>query len=389
MSNAPIHIRPERGAKDRKRFLSLPYQIYKRSPDYVPPLRSVEAALMNQKKNPFFLHADAQHFLAWRGNQVVGRIASIENRRHNEIHGDRVGFFGFFDVVAFRDGEVATALLRAAQAWCEDRGLAPMRGPVNYSTNDSCGVLVNGFGEPPAILMPYNRPDYDLLVTGAGLVGVKDLISYWCPTSLPLPPRFKRVIDRQLDRKDIVIRPVDTKNFDVEIKTIRDLYNRSWEKNWGFVPTTDAEFDHAAKDLKLLIDPNMSGVAERKGIPVGFSVFLRDINRILHSGRGRLFPLMWAKLLLGIKHVRRTRCVLLGVVPEARGSAIAEALITRGLLGGRASKIAGAECGWVLEDNTKMRAGIETIGGMITKRYRLYETVTREDEKPETSAGIA
>ncbi len=374
-STTPVVVRPEQGRRERKAFIDFTYKINAKWPDYVPPLRMVEAALMDQKKNPFFLHADAQHFLAWRGNEIVGRIAAIENRRHNEIHEDRIGFFGFFDVAAYEDVETAKALLNAAKAWCDARGLSPMRGPVNYSTNDSCGILVQGFGEPPAILMPYNRPDYDLLVTGAGLVGVKDLISYWCPTSLPLPPRFKRVIDRQLVRKGIVIRAIDTDNFDSEIKIIRSLYNRSWEKNWGFVPTTDAEFDHAAKDLKMLIDPNMSGVAERKGVPVGFSVFLRDINRILHRGRGRMLPVMWFKLLRGLKNVRRTRCVLLGVVPEARGSAIAEALITRGLLGGRASKVVGAECGWVLEDNAKMRAGIEAIGGMITKRYRIYETV--------------
>ncbi len=371
-----VRVEPERsrGAgkrADRKAFLTFPYRLYRDDPVWVPPLRMAEAALMNREKNPFFEHADAQHFLARRGKRVVGRIAAIENRRHNEVHEDRVGFFGFFD--AEPDPEVARALLHAAKAWNDARDLAPMRGPVNYSTNDSCGVLVQGFDEPPRLMMPHNRPDYEELITGAGLVGVKDLHAYWISTENSVPERFQRVVDRMMKRKGITIRRINFKNFDEEVPVLLGLYNRSWEKNWGFVPATENEFKHAAKDMKMVVSPPLSGVAERDGVPVGLAVFLRDLNTLLRGTNGRLWRFL-PKLLFANKDAMDARCILLGIVPEARGSAINEAFFVRALKNGLATGCPGAECGWVLADNKAIIAPIEAAGGVLRKVYRMYET---------------
>lgn len=371
---APVRIVAEDGPADRDAFLDLPYRLYRGHPVWVPPLRMAEAEVMDRAKNPFFQHANAQHFLALRGDRVVGRIAACENSLHNEVHEDRIGFFGFFDVEA--DAEAASGLIEAARDWCSARGLAPMRGPANYSMNDSCGVLVDGFDEHPFLLMPYNRPDYDTLLQGAGLTPVKDMLSFWISTRNTVPERFQRVVDRRLARSKITLRDIDVKHFDREVQILKDLYNRSWEKNWGFVPATEAEFEHAAKDLKLLVEHRISGVAERDGEPVAFSAFVRDLNRILKrgSGNGRLLPTLWAKLAFGMKRIRYARCVLLGIVPEARGNAINEAFFVRAMHAGLRHGYYGAEAGWVLADNDAMAKPILAAGGKTTKRYRMYET---------------
>lgn len=365
----------ERTPADRRAFIDVPYRLYRSDPVWVPTLRSEEAKLMDRTKNPFFEHAEVEHFLARRGDRVVGRIAAIENRRHNEFHEDRVGFFGFFDVEP--DQEAATALIAAAKAWNDERGLAPMRGPVNYSTNESCGVLIENFEEPPRLLMPYNRPDYATLLEGAGLVKAKDLLAIWAPTHPTGPERFRRVVQRQLKRRNITLRPFDLhKNYAHEVEVFRDLYNRCWERNWGFVPASDAEFTHAAKDLKKLIEPNMSAIAERDGVPVGFSVFLRDLNLLLAKGprSGRMTPWFAMKLLCGIKKIKTTRCILLGVVPEARGMAINEAFFLHGSTQGHAAGHKGTEAGWLLEDNPGILHPLYANDGKIAKRYRIYET---------------
>ncbi len=367
-----LQVDVEASRADRKAFIELPHRLYRKHPYWVPQPRLADKALMNRRKNPFFAHADAQHFLARRDGRVVGRIAAVENRRHNDTHEDRVGFFGFFDVEE-GDQDAATALVDAARTWLSTRDLAPMRGPVNYSTNDTCGVLLDGFDEAPTLLMPYNRPDYDALLRGAGLTRVKELLAFWISSANPVPERFERVVTRRLGRTGTLIRPIDTAQFDREIRLLRDLYNRTWERNWSFVPATDAEFDHAAKDMKMLVEPDVSGVAERDGAPVAFSVFLRDINPILKRMDGRVFPFGWLKLLLGIKRVKRLRCILLGVVPEARGGALNEALFIRAMKQAARMGIEGAEAGWVLADNRAMRAPIEAAGGKVTKRYAMYE----------------
>lgn len=369
--DAPIDVRPTSSAKDERAFLEFPYTLYADDPVYVPPLRMAERDLQSRKKNPFFQHATAQHFLARRGGQVVGRIAAIENPRHNKFHEDRVGFFGFFDAVP--DERVAKALVDAAASWCAARGLEALRGPANYSTNDSCGVLVDGFDESPTLMMPYNRPDYAALLEASGLQPVKDLVAMWIPTRGIVPERFQRVVGRRMARTGTTLRPIDFGNFAAEVATIKDLYNRCWEKNWGFVPATDAEFDHAAKDLKMVLCPHLSCMAMRDGEAVGFSVFLRDLNEILKPLRGRLFPFGWWKLLRGIKRIGKRRCVLLGVVPEARGSAINEAFFIHALETAPKIDCPGAEAGWVLEDNKAMIAPIEAAGGHVAKRYRMFE----------------
>jgi GNAT superfamily N-acetyltransferase len=367
-----LTVEPERGRADRRAFLDFPYRLYRGHPVWVPPLRMADGALMDRKKNPFFRHGDAAHFLARRDGRVVGRIAAIENPRHNEFHADRLGFFGWFDVEP--DPEAATALVSAARDWTSARGLTAMRGPYNYTSNDVCGVLVDGFERRPALQMPWNREDYDALLRGAGLAPVKDLLAYNVPARTP-PERFTRIAKRSLERSGIVLRPLRKSAWNEEIRTIHDLYDRSWERNWGYVPMTREEFDHAAKDLKMIVDPATFLIAEREGKPVGFIGALPDINQALVGLDGRLFPFGLFRLLWRRHKITHARIMLLGLLPEARGKGVDAAFFVATIEAGIAAGYTeGGEASWILEDNARMRGDLEAVGATLTKRYRLYQT---------------
>lgn len=369
----PLSVAPERTRADRKAFLELPYRLHRGTPGWVPPLRVDEAFLGDRRKNPFFAHAEVEHFLARRGGRVVGRIAAIENRRHDEFHGERVGFFGRFDVEP--DPEAANALVAAARAWVAGRGLPTMRGPVSYSSNELIGVLVDGFHRPPAVGMPWNRPDYDALLLGAGLRKAKDLLAYWVPTSAPLPERVTRIARRTLDRQGYLVRTLDLKRWHAELDALLGLYNRCWERNWGFVPMTEAEFRHAAKGLRMIVDPRIFLFVEKPaGTPVGFVGVVPDVNEILGDLDGRLFPFGLLKLLARRKRITGSRIMLLGVVPEARGRGVDAALMVDVFERARAAGYRGGEGSWILEDNVRMRTDLESLGATVTATYRVYET---------------
>ncbi|HVG95065.1 MAG TPA: GNAT family N-acetyltransferase [Planctomycetota bacterium] len=367
-----LTIEAERSKGDRRRFVDLPYRLNRACPAWVPPLRMADAAVMDARKNPFFQHAEVRHFLARRGERVVGRIAAIENRRHNEFHADRLGFFGWFD--AEDDPEAARGLVDAARRWVGERGLSGMRGPVCYSTNDVCGVLVEGFDLPPAILMPWNQRYYDGLLTGSGLVPVKDLVAYEITTAALDLARLERVTSRALARGGYTMRQIDLSRWAAEVDLLLDLYNRTWERNWGFVPMTEAEFRHAAKDLRRIIDPRIFLIVEQAGRPVGFVGLLPDVNVALKGLDGRLLPFNVFRLMRRMKKIGRARIVMLGVLPEARGRGLDAALITTVIARGVPVGYLDGEAGWILEDNLGMRTPIESMGSRVSKRYRLYET---------------
>ncbi len=368
----PVVVAPERTRADRKAFLELPYRLYRGHPHWVPPLRMDEAFLGNRAKNPFFAHATVEHFLARRGGRVVGRIAAIENVRHNEVHGDRIGFFGRFDLEP--DPEAAKALVEAARAWVAGRGLVAMRGPVSYSSNELIGVLVDGFDRPPTIGMPYNREDYDALLLGAGLAKAKDLVAYWISSAGPIPERVVRIAQRTLERQGYGVRMLDLKRWDAEIDTLLDLYNRCWERNWGFVPMTEAEFRHAAKALKMIVDPRLFLFVEKPvGTPVGFVGNVPDVNEIIRDLDGRLFPFGLLKLLARRKRIGAARTMLLGVLPEFRGRGVDAALMVDVFRRAAEAGYRGGEGSWILEDNVRMRTDLEALGGKVSATYRVYE----------------
>jgi GNAT superfamily N-acetyltransferase len=334
------------------------------------------AALLSRTRNPFFEHAEAEYFLAERDGEVVGRVAAISNRLHNETHGDRVGFFGFFETVD--DQAVADALLVAAADWCGTHGHDTLRGPTSFSVNDECGLLVDGFETPPTLMMPHNPRYYVHLLEDAGFVKAKDLWVYQGGSEdryHPVPERLARGTELIRQRMGITIRSLNLKDFKGEVERIKGLYNAAWEKNWGFVPMTDHEIDHLAEQFRPIVIPELVPIAEKDGRMVGFGITLPDLNVVFRENRsGRIFPVIlkvfWA---LKTRRIRRARILLLGIAPEYRGKGVDAMLYHWIWTRSGERRIYWGEAGWILEDNPAMNAGLEKMTFKVYKTYRLYD----------------
>jgi GNAT superfamily N-acetyltransferase len=327
--------------------------------------------VLSKEKNPFFQHAEVEYFLAeGESAKVVGRIAAIHNHRHNEFQEDSTGFFGFFECT--NDQSVANALFTAAAGWLRDRGLDTMRGPASFSTNDECGLVVDGFDTPATILNPHNPRHYVDLVERAGLTKSMDLYQYQT-VNPQLPERLLRGAKLVMQRKKITMRGLDKKNFDQEVEKIKKIYNHAWEKNWGFIPMTDAEIDHMAKDLKPVVVPDLVVFVEKEGEPIGFAAALPDLAIALRSNpSGRLFPGI-IKILWKARKLKRIRILLLGILKEYRNTG-ADALMYHWIWEkGYALGYRWAEAGWILEDNTAMNNGLIRLGFEPYKTLRFYD----------------
>ncbi len=344
---------------------------------WVPPFKAEIRKLLDRRANPFFEHGEAEYFLAERDGTAVGRVAAITNRLHNELHEDRIAFFGFFESI--NDFTVARALLDAASAWVGARGFDKIRGPMSFSVNDECGLLIDGFDTPNTIMMPHNPPYYLTLLETAGFRKAKDLVCLQGGSSLApveAPERTARAVDLILKRYKLRIRPLNTKRFNADVEVVKQLYNRCWEKNWGFVPMTEPEIDHLAAAFKPVVIPTLVPFVETEdGTPVAFGLALPDLNEALHHNRnGGMFPASLTMLLkLKLKRLTRARILLLGILPEWRGKGIDAALYhwiwTRAAERG----IGWGEAGWLLEDNTAIIQGLAKAQFTPYKSYRLLD----------------
>lgn len=369
-----VEIIPAQTKKQIKQFIDLPHSLYASDPNYVPELFLGQLDLLSPRKHPFYKHSEAQAFLAFKGNLLVGRVLAIWNTNHNAFNKVSEGQFGFFESI--RDQEVADRLLDAAAEWVKTKGGKHIVGPVNLTTNDTCGLLVEGFDSPPMVMMPYNPSYYIKLIEGAGYHKKVDLRAYLVKTETA-SQRSVRLLDKleeRLKRSGIILRQINMKDFSNEAKKIKEVYNKAWNKNVGFVPMTDEEFDYTAKELKMILDPRYCLVAERGDEIVGFALGVPNINEILiRVKRGRLLPFGIFKLLFGMKKIRMIRVLMLGVIDGYRKLGIEACLYGRIIKNANPSGIEGAECSWMLDDNYAMNHAIEQINAELYKRYRLYE----------------
>lgn len=362
----PVHTTDEREA-----FIRLPWSLYRGIDPWVPPLLDDMRGRTDPDRHPFYGHSDARLYLALRGGRPVGRIAAIHNRNHVAFHDEPVGFFGFFESVD--DADVSEALFEAAAGWLRDRGLEVMRGPTSYSTNEESGLLVEGFERPPAILMPYNPRYYEELVTGAGFEEAATLVAYHLADNRP-PDWLERISGRVRERTGVRIRPLRMSEFERELERIQAIYNSAWERNWGFVPMTDAEFEHMADELEPVLEPDLALIAEdASGEPVGFSLALPDLNQAIRHANGRLFPFGLLKILWHARRVGMARVITLGLVEAYRGRGVDGLLYLETFRNGADHGITEGEFSWVLEDNEPMRKPLERMGARVYKRYRIYD----------------
>jgi hypothetical protein len=364
-------------SRDLRRFIDLPWKIYSRTeyPQWVPPLRiAVRDAL--DRKNPFYKDADRQLFLALRDGVPVGRIAAIENRAHNAFHGDRVGFFGFFE--CRNDPDAARALFSAAERWLALRGLDTMRGPMNPSTNHECGLLVGGYEHHPMIMTTWNPEYYHGLVESLGFEKAKDMLGYFFdmvgPDGFVPPDRYRAIAERAMRGRQLVFRNLNRKAFDAEVERCWQIYNSAWETNWGFFPMSRDSFVHEAKVLEYIAIPEITFMAEVDGEPVGFMIFVPDYHEAFKRvGNGRLFPTGLFKLLSAKRKLRTGRIMILGAKAEYRRRGIFALFVHEMYRRTQTFNTTGVEASWILEDNDKLRRPMEAFGAKVYRRWRIYD----------------
>lgn len=372
---APVDIRPVSNRREMKQFINLPGQLYKDVPLWVPPL-ALERRLHFSTLNPFFKHAEWQAWLASRNNRVVGRICAQIDHVHRQHHGAHTGHFGLLE--AENDPAIFKALLDTSEDWLSQRQTQIITGPFNFSINQECGILVDGFDTPPVVMMPHSREWYDQSLQAFGYRPARDLLAYWVNVDFEAPRIMNSLLNRFRDR--VRIRPLKRKNFSGEMEILRDLFNDAWSGNWGFVPFNREEFADMGNSLRPFLPDDFVQIAEIDDNPVAFIVALPNLNEILKQLDGKLLPFGWLRLINSIRQRKLTtgRIPLMGVRKIYQNSPLGIALafmvidaVRQALLA--KSNIREVEMSWILEDNKGMRSILDSIGSRQYKRYRIYE----------------
>ncbi|HET9460042.1 MAG TPA: N-acetyltransferase [Sphingomicrobium sp.] len=370
-------IRPVETRGDRRAFVDFVWDVYRDDPAWVPPLKAEVHALLTPGKNPWFEHARAKLWLAERGGKAVGRISAQVDDLVLQQMGEGTGQWGMFEAL---DGEAAAALIATAEDWLRGQGMSRALGPVSLSIWDEPGLEIEGFDEPPTVMMGHHRPEYRGWIEAAGYSKAKDLLTYEVGIADWRDERIDRLVAMGEKNPRIRIRMVDKSRFDAEARVILGLLNDAWSDNWGYVPLTPSEIAYAGKKLKPIIFNELVRVAEYDGEPVAFMITLPDINELTRDLNGELFPLGWAKLLWRLRKPRtkRARVPLMGVAKKLHGTRLASQLafmlieFTRRDCVGKFG-IGTGEFGWILEDNKGMLSIAELPGARVNHRYRIYE----------------
>ncbi|MDX6662040.1 MAG: hypothetical protein QOG09_142 [Solirubrobacterales bacterium] len=376
MPSSELTVRPVAGRRDLNRFIELPYRLHRGTP-WVPPLRFERRQFLNRRKNPYFKHAEVELFLAERDGKPVGRISAQIDSRWDTYQGGNDGMFGFFETE--NDPEVATALLDAASGWLRERGRERMLGPMDFTTNDELGLLIEGYDVAPMILQPWQPPYYKELIEATGMAKTMDVLMWFLHLTEQMHeqgkfhPMIHAAAEQCVNEHGVTIRNMRVKDLENEVQRFMEVYNAAWGHNWGFVPVTDEEVAFQAKNLKPIIDERWTFIAERDGEVLGAALTLPDINQVLAKMNGRLLPFGWLTFLRQKPKIDLVRVFALGVKPEHQHLGIAAAFYIRHLEEASPDGIPGGETGWILETNEPMNRAMEGMGGKVIKKYRLYE----------------
>ena len=377
MTSAPVTVRQLQTKQDRKAFVDFAWDVYRDDPAWVPPLKDEVHGLITPGKNPWFEHATAQLWLAERAGDVVGRISAQVDQLVQEHMGPGTGQWGMFEVL---DGQAAAKLIATAEDWLRTKGMTRALGPISLSIWDEPGLEIEGFSEPPTVMMGHHKPEYHAWIAAAGYAKAKDLLTYEVDIAHWDDPRISRLIEAGERNSKIRIRQVDKSRFAEEARVILNLLNDAWSTNWGYVPLTESEIAYAGKKLKPIIYNELVRIAEYDGEPVAFMITLPDINELIKDLNGELFPFGWAKLLWRLRkpRTRRARVPLMGVAKKLHQSRLASQLafmlieFTRRDAVGKFGIQVG-EFGWILEDNRGMLSIAELPGAKVNHRYRIFE----------------
>jgi hypothetical protein len=368
-----LQVNPVNDRQKLRQFIRLPWSIYSDDPAWVPPL------LLERKEhlsphNPYFEHARYQSWIAFRDGTAVGRISAQIDQLHLDQHQADDGFFGMIE--AENDADTFAALFQTAESWLRDQGMRRVLGPYNLSINQEAGLLVDGFGTPPFMMMGHARPYYGARIEEMGYQKIKDLYAYIIDSNFEASAAMQTIVKRA--KKRVTIRSLRKANFDEDIKIIEDIFNDAWSDNWGFLPYTEAEFNQLAKDFKLVLDFELVKIAEVDGASAAFMIVVPNINELIRDLNGRLLPIGWLKLLwrLKVKFPQTVRLPFLGVRKQYHDSILGAALPFLMIQAGWAYAIRRgvkkAELSWILEDNKGINDIIQSLGATVYKTYRIY-----------------
>lgn len=374
-----LELEPVRSRADLGTFIRLPWRIYRTGDPWVPPLLLERRRYLDRSRNPWFEHAEAEYLVARRDGAPVGRITAHVDHSFNDFHSSRWGWFGFFESID--DPEVASALLEAAEGWLRERGCDRMVGPASFTMNDESGVLIEGYDMAPIIQQPWQHPYYRTLLEGAGLDKAMDLLMWQnYLKDLDAMPILYELHGKLEPEHGITIRNMRRRDLSTEVKRFVEIYNAAWSENWGFVPITERELEHAVNEAKPILDEDWLFVAEKDGEAVAAALTFPDFNQVLARLDGRLLPFGWLKALRGRRRIDRVRVGFLGVKPEYQHTGVAAALYVENFRMAARKPQSGGEMGWILETNTAMNRGMEAMGAKVVKRYRMYERSLRGEE---------
>ena len=367
-----VTIRPVRSRRDLKLFVDLPYRLHAGTP-WIPPLKLERRLFLNRRLNPYFKHGEAEYFLAWRGERVVGRATAQVDHAFNEFHDSKWGMFGFLELED--DAEAMDALLDAAASWLRERGCERMVGPMDFSMNEESGVLIEGFELEPLVRQPWHPPYYQRLCEGAGLEKAMDLYSWFLDISdredmLPILFELDKAAREQ---HGVTIRRMSRRHLRKEMDGFAEIYNAAWADNWGFVPYSKQDLDAYTMDMRLVFSRDWFMVAEKDGETIAIAITLPDINQVLKRMKGRLLPLGWWHFLNRNRIADQVRVSFLGVKPEHQHTGVAASLYVEHFDTAARSRQKHGEAGWILETNEAMNRGLEAMSAEIVKRYRVYE----------------
>ncbi len=372
-SDVEIDVIDLRRRAERRRFLDVAWPLYRSYPNYVEPLRHDRMKFLDPARNPALRELEIHALIARRGGRDVGRVTAHVDRAYDRHHGVRAGWFGFFESVD--DPAVAQALLAAATRWLAERGATEVVGPMSFTTNQECGLLVTNFDRPPMAGTTYNPPYYEALLTGCGFRSIKELYGWWidvgAPENDPKIARVAALAERVKVREGIVIRNAVKKRFHEEWPLLFEIYEGSWRDNWGYSPISREEFGQIAESLLPVMREELVLLVEVRGRPAGFALTVPDVNEAAPRN-GRLLPFGWAKLAFGLRRIRHARLILLGVLPGFRKRGLESLLFIETAMRYRALGYTSGEISWTLDDNVLINRAIESMSGRLDRVYRLY-----------------
>ena len=372
-----IEIREHTPGKDVNDFIQAGFEVFRSDPMWVPPLDFEFKERLSPKHNPFFARADVTLFTAWKDGKLVGRCSATVDREWLKLWKDDCGFFGFFDTID--DQEVANALMTAAERWLKAKGMKTMIGPLSLYANDEIGCLIEGFDYPPNLMMAHSQKYQAKLIEGTGCAKEKDLFCWKYESAQPFPDRVLKAWENIKSMPEVKLRSVDPSKMESELDIIMDIYNDAWKGKSFMVPALADEVKKIAKDMKLILDPDIAFIAEINGKPAGMCICLPNLNEAIGDLGGKLFPLGWAKLLwrVKVKHPESARLMMLGIKGEARSNVkkyggLSAAMYVEVAKRGGGKGYKWGELSWTREDDAPINLGIRSMGAKIYKKYRVY-----------------